>query len=74
LATYGIAVLAGALAAGFLWSRPDVETSSPASIARLGLTLTLLLLVARAIRHRAVYFRSMLAFSVLAGILFAAWR
>jgi peptidoglycan/xylan/chitin deacetylase (PgdA/CDA1 family) len=73
-ATYGTAALASAVVTSFLWSRPEVETSSLAGIARLGLTLLLFMLVARTMMHRAVYFRSTLALSVLAGILFAAWR
>jgi peptidoglycan/xylan/chitin deacetylase (PgdA/CDA1 family) len=72
--TYGTAALASAVAAGFLWSRPEVEASSLAGVARLGLTLLLFMLVARTIMHRAVYFRSMLALSVLAGIFVGVWR
>jgi peptidoglycan/xylan/chitin deacetylase (PgdA/CDA1 family) len=72
-ATYATAALVSTAIGIVVWRGLETQGPSAALFLRAVLAMSLFALVVRTMRHRAVYFRGMLALSVLGGIFAAAW-
>jgi peptidoglycan/xylan/chitin deacetylase (PgdA/CDA1 family) len=73
-ATYVAAAVLGAVLAGVIWPRLEMQRFSYVLFADLAIGAALLVLLARTAMHREVYFRTMLAVAALSGMMIGALR
>lgn len=71
--TYGLAALTSGLIGSLAWNRFELKGQAFADVLRIALALLVLALAVRIVASRMVYFRGMLALSVLGGLLIAVW-